>query len=102
MAETIQEYLIVDPSFRRLVSRHMRLIKLWTGAAWTEGPVYAADGDYLLFSDIPNDRIMRFVPDHTGLLGSVSVHHRHHEPLRRLHPRQRRPAPLTSRSSETP
>jgi len=74
VTETIQEYLIVDPSFRRLVSRHMRLIKLWTGAAWTEGPVYAADGDYLLFSDIPNDRIMRFVPDHTGLLGSVSVY----------------------------
>jgi gluconolactonase len=74
VAETIQEYLIVDPSFRRLVSRHMRLIKLWTGAAWTEGPVYVADGDYLLFSDIPNDRIMRFVPDHSGLLGTVSVY----------------------------
>jgi gluconolactonase len=73
MAETLGEYLIVDPSFRRLIARNMRLVRLWTGAAWTEGPVYFGDADHLLFSDIPNDRIMRFVPDHTGLLGTVSV-----------------------------
>jgi gluconolactonase len=71
--DTVFEYLVVDPAFRRLVSRNMRLVTLWTGAAWTEGPVYFADGGHLLFSDIPNDRILRFVPDHTGLGGSVSV-----------------------------
>ena len=51
----------------------MRLRKLWTGSAWAEGPVYFRDGDFLLSSDIPNNRIMRFVPDHTGLDGTVSV-----------------------------
>jgi gluconolactonase len=74
MTETLGEYLIVDPAFRRLIARNMRLLQLWTGAAWTEGPVYFADGDVLLFSDIPNDRILRFVPDHTGLEGTVSVY----------------------------
>ena len=73
MTETIGEYLIIDPQFRRLIARNMRLVQVWTGAAWTEGPVYFADHDQLLFSDIPNDRILRFVPDHTGLQGTVSV-----------------------------
>ncbi len=74
MIETAFEYVIVDPAFKSLVARNMRLVKLWSGAAWTEGPVYFGDGDVLLFSDIPNDRILRFVPDHSGLLGSVSVY----------------------------
>ena len=30
------------------------------GMEWAEGPVYFAEGDYLLWSDIPNDRIMRY------------------------------------------
>ncbi|MEC7225631.1 MAG: SMP-30/gluconolactonase/LRE family protein, partial [Candidatus Latescibacterota bacterium] len=34
--------------------------RLWTGARWTEGPVYFGDGGYLLFSDIPNNRILRY------------------------------------------
>ena len=73
MSETIGEYVVIDPVFRGLIARNMRLVQLWTGAAWTEGPVYVADGNYLLFSDIPNDRIMRFVPDHSGLQGSTGV-----------------------------
>jgi gluconolactonase len=74
MTEILGEYVIIDPSFRRLINRNMRLVQLWSGAAWTEGPVYFGDADHLLFSDIPHDRIMRFVPDHTGLLGAVSVY----------------------------
>ena len=74
MAETMGEYLHLDPSFARLVNGNMRLHRLWTGAAWAEGPVWFRDGDYLLFSDIPNNRILRFVPDHSGLGGTVSVY----------------------------
>ena len=33
------------------------LERLFTGARWTEGPVWFGDGRYLLFSDIPNNRI---------------------------------------------
>ena len=74
MAETVNEYLIVERQFARLVSLNARLHRLWTGAAWAEGPVYFRDGGSLLFSDIPNDRIMRFVPDHSGLQGACSVY----------------------------
>jgi gluconolactonase len=42
---------------------------LHTGGRWLEGPVYVPSGKYLLFSDIPNDRILRW--DETD--GSVSV-----------------------------
>ncbi len=73
MAEQIFEYEIFDPSFERLVSRNMRVVKLWSGGAWTEGPVWFADAGMLLFSDIPNDRILRFLPDLSGLGGTVHV-----------------------------
>ncbi len=74
MAEQLFEYEIHDPTFTRLVSRNMRLVKLWSGAAWTEGPVWFADANMLLFSDIPNDRILRFLPELSGLGGQVDVY----------------------------
>src|SRR5262249_10894602 len=40
-----------------------------TGFRWAEGPVYFRDGGYLLWSDIPNNRIMRWSEDD----GHVSV-----------------------------
>ncbi len=43
--------------------------RLATGFGWAEGPVYFADGGYLLWSDIPNNRIMRWLEDD----GHVSV-----------------------------
>jgi gluconolactonase len=45
------------------------LERLYTGCRWTEGPVYVPHGKYLLFSDIPNNRMLRW--DETD--GSVSV-----------------------------
>ena len=80
MADVVAGDLIANPyeiferPFGRLISGNARLVRLWTAAAWAEGPVYFRDGDFLLFSDIPNNRIMRFVPDHTGLGGSMSVY----------------------------
>jgi gluconolactonase len=67
-------YKIIEPEFGHLISGNARLVRLWTGAAWAEGPVFFRDGDFLLFSDIPNNRIMRFVPHHTGLGGTTSVY----------------------------
>ncbi len=60
---------ILDPRFRRVIIGHAKLEKLWTGARWCEGPAYFAAGRYLVWSDIPNDRLMRY--DETD--GSVSV-----------------------------
>ena len=58
----------IDPSFNNCVIGHARVERLWTGARWSEGPVWCAAGRYLLWSDIPNNRILRF--DETD--GSVS------------------------------
>ncbi len=63
------DYEIIDPRFRRYVmTLHAPVERLATGYRWVEGPVWFADLDLLLFSDIPNNRILRWVPD-----GGVSV-----------------------------
>jgi len=43
------------------------LERIATGFRWTEGPAYFAAGRYLLFSDIPNNRIMRLLEDDNHL-----------------------------------
>lgn len=58
-----------DPRFGALILGNVHVEKLWTGARWAEGPVYVPAGKYLLFSDIPNDRVLRF--DETS--GAVST-----------------------------
>lgn len=51
---------IIQPAFAKLCLWNCHLEKLWQGARWMEGPVYFGDGRYLLFSDIPNNRIMKY------------------------------------------
>jgi gluconolactonase len=60
---------VLDPRFQRLLIGHAKLEKLWTGCRWAEGPAYFPAGKYLIWSDIPNDRLLRY--DETD--GSVSV-----------------------------
>jgi gluconolactonase len=62
-------YEILDKRFARLFNGSAHVDKLFTGCRWAEGPVYFAAGRYLLWSDIPNDRMLRY--DETD--GSVSV-----------------------------
>jgi gluconolactonase len=59
---------ILDDRFRSYVLPNAPLVKLAEGFAWLEGPVWFADQDCLLVSDLPNDRIMRWTPD-----GGISV-----------------------------
>jgi gluconolactonase len=51
---------VYDERFRRMLPDGAKLTRHCTGMAWAEGPVYFAEGDYLLWSDIPNDRMMRW------------------------------------------
>ena len=51
---------IVDERFRPLIVGHEVVERLWTGGRWLEGPVWFGDGRYVLFSDIPNDRMLRW------------------------------------------
>ena len=56
---------VIDPRFRQYVLGSAALERLWTGARWTEGPVWFGDSRHLVFSDIPNDRMLRW-SEHTG------------------------------------
>ena len=60
---------VIDARFRKLALPYVSLEKLYTGCRWAEGPAWFAPGRYLVWSDIPNDRMMRW--DETD--GSVSV-----------------------------
>jgi gluconolactonase len=44
--------------------------RLATGCRWSEGPVYFGDGRYLLWSDIPNNRILKWEEE----TGAVSIY----------------------------
>ncbi|MCA0434633.1 MAG: SMP-30/gluconolactonase/LRE family protein [Proteobacteria bacterium] len=50
----------LDKRFNALLTGHGRVERLWTGARWSEGPAWFAAGRYLVFSDIPNNRMMRY------------------------------------------
>jgi gluconolactonase len=60
---------VVDPRFQKYVLGSAALERLWTGGRWTEGPVWFGDGRFLLWSDIPNNRVMRWLEE----TGEVSV-----------------------------
>ena len=51
---------ILDPSFAKYRIANAGVERLATGMRWCEGPVWIGDGRYLLWSDIPNNRIMRW------------------------------------------
>jgi gluconolactonase len=57
----------LDPRFDRYRLNSAAVERLATGFRWAEGPVWFGDGRFLLWSDIPNDRIMRW-DEETGLL----------------------------------
>jgi len=62
-------FQVIEPEFAACFVGHARVERLWTGARWSEGPAWFGGGRYLLWSDLPNNRIMRY--DDTD--GSVSV-----------------------------
>src|SRR5436853_5097930 len=59
----------LDPSFNNLAQPNAAIKRLYTGVLWAEGPAWSSQGRYLLWSDIPNNRQMRWLEDD----GHVSV-----------------------------
>jgi len=53
---------IRQPDFAEFILHNAPLHRIATGFCWVEGPVWFGDAGYLLFSDIPNDRILRWTP----------------------------------------
>lgn len=60
MSASASWFEIVDPTFGQYVLFNAPLKKLAEGFDWAEGPVWFGDQQCLLFSDIPNDRILRW------------------------------------------
>jgi len=67
--ELTPSFQVIDARFRKLALPYIHVEKLYTGCRWAEGPAWFAAGRYLVWSDIPNDRMLRW--DETD--GSVSV-----------------------------
>src|SRR5579863_6722813 len=61
---------VLDPSFNALRLPLASVERLYTGCRWSEGPVYFGDGRFLLWSDIPNDRILKWEEE----TGAVSLY----------------------------
>jgi gluconolactonase len=60
---------VMDLRFAKYVVHNAAVERLYTGTRWSEGPVWFGDGGYLLWSDIPNNRMLRWME----ATGEVSV-----------------------------
>ncbi|HYH11776.1 MAG TPA: hypothetical protein VD789_05405, partial [Thermomicrobiales bacterium] len=58
-----QDVVAVTPAFDQYKVGNAAIQRLWTGGLWVEGPAWNAVGRYLLWSDIPNDRQLRWLED---------------------------------------
>jgi len=63
------DVLTVEPEFNGLRQPNTSIVRLATGLLWAEGPAWSSQGRYLVWSDIPNNRQMRWLEDD----GRVSV-----------------------------
>ena len=54
------DFEIIDPRMRECVLGNVSVDKLFGGMRWAEGPAWFGDGRYLIWSDIPNNRMMRW------------------------------------------
>ncbi|WP_430258172.1 SMP-30/gluconolactonase/LRE family protein [Neorhizobium sp. IRS_2294] len=68
MSQTSSPYEIHDDRFRHLIVPSSGLEELYSDCRWAEGPVWFSDLQCLIWSDIPNQRMLRWVKD-----GGVSV-----------------------------
>src|SRR5262249_26437644 len=57
------DVLTMHPLFNSLRQANTPIKRLWTGALWCEGPAWSGQGRYLVWSDIPNNRQLRWLED---------------------------------------
>jgi gluconolactonase len=65
---------VIEPEFRACLAGPERVQRLWTGGRWCEGPAWFAAHGTLVWSDIPNNRMLRYDErnDTVGLFRSDS------------------------------
>ncbi|MEM7614134.1 MAG: SMP-30/gluconolactonase/LRE family protein, partial [Pseudomonadota bacterium] len=56
----MDEFEVLDPRFKRYAMGNVHMETLHTGTRWAEGPVYFPAAKHLLWSDIPNDRVLKY------------------------------------------
>jgi len=54
---------ILDSAFVELIGENPKIEKHWSGAEWSEGPVYVPSLKSCIWSDIPNNRMLRYEPE---------------------------------------
>ena len=57
------DIITIDPAFNGLRLGNTPIQRLWTGGLWMEGPAWCSQGRYLVWSDIPNNRQLRYLDD---------------------------------------
>ena len=57
------DVLTIDPSFGAVSQGNAPIERLWTGGLWLEGPAWNSVGRFLVFSDIPANRQLRWIED---------------------------------------
>lgn len=65
---SVADFVTLDPRFARCVIGSAQVEKLFTGCRWAEGPAYFPAHKTLVWSDIPNDRMLRY-DETTGHVG---------------------------------
>src|SRR5450755_2476523 len=63
------DIVVLDPRFAKYKIGNTPIQRLYTGCLWAEGPAWNGVGNYLVWSDIPNDRQLRWLDED----GHVSV-----------------------------
>src|SRR5262245_38646624 len=58
--QTVGKIERLDPALDQLLPADAKMEVIGEGYTWCEGPVWIHDGSFLLFSDIPNNAIMRW------------------------------------------
>lgn len=59
-SEVKSGFEVLDPAFEALLGDDPLLEKHWSGAEWSEGPVFVPSMNSLVWSDIPNNRMLRY------------------------------------------
>jgi len=57
------DVVALEDAFKKIKIGNASIERLHTGMRWAEGPAWSGQGQYLMWSDIPNDRQLRYLPD---------------------------------------
>jgi gluconolactonase len=57
------DVVALDPRFQRYIVFNTAIVRLYMGSLWAEGPAWNGVGRYVVWSDIPNNRQLRFIED---------------------------------------